>query len=125
MSKPTPTPWALEKEFERRFHSVTGELTQMWKYWIRPADQQFEFIAYVPHSSGQGEANSAFILKCVNSHAALTEAIDAALGEFKDIECGCDVDYVDGEPVGYPCYFHRVEDRLRRALAKAREGGDK
>ena len=123
MSKHALTPWSVEKEFTRQFDSLTGELTQKWKYWIRPVGQQFELVAHVTDHMGQGEANSAYIVKCVNSHAALTEAIDAALGEFKDIECGCDADYVDGEPVGYPCYFHRVEDRLRRALALA-HGGD-
>lgn len=60
------------------------------------------------------------------SNANLVHAIQFALDEFRDKECGCDGEYEDGRLRGYACYFHRVEQTLRDALATgaSESGGD-
>ncbi len=50
---------------------------------------------------------------------ALVNAVEHALEEFKPRECNCDGEYIDGDMVGYPCYFHRIEDELKRTLKLA------
>lgn len=47
----------------------------------------------------------------------LLDAVEAALDEFHSRDCCCD-GASDGK---YACYFHRIEDDLRRALDKARK----
>lgn len=56
----TPTPWRIEHDYE-------------WEYTIRGADD--EWIAnntdYYP--TAPNDANAAYIVECVNSHASLVE----------------------------------------------------
>ena len=53
----------------------------------------------------------------------LLKAVETALQAFNERECYCDGEYEDGRLVGHACYFHRIEQELRDALAKA-TGGD-
>jgi len=115
MSKHTQTPWSVEKELTRRFDSVTGELRQKWEYWIRPADQQFEIVAHAPDHNRRGEANSAYIVKCVNSHAALVAALSHALACIGDLQRHAPAPEQENE--------RALVDEMKRALALA-HGGD-
>lgn len=52
----------------------------------------------------------------------LLEACENAIGQFNQKECNCDGEYVDGRLVGHTCYFHRIEQDLKQAIAKATGG---
>jgi len=118
MSKHALTPWSVEKEFERRFDSLTGALTQTWKYWIRPAGQQFELVAHVTDYIGRGEANSAYIVKCVNSHAALVAALSHALACIGDLQRHAPAPEQENERA----LVDELVDEMKMALALARGG---
>lgn len=52
----------------------------------------------------------------------MLEALENALSQFNDRECNCDGEYENGRLVGHACYFHRIEQELKDAIAKASGG---
>lgn len=82
-------------------------------------------MSAIAFGSGRGDyrTNAAFIVHAVNAHDELVAALEQVREEFKPKECNCDGEYIDGNMVGYPCYFHRIEDTVKSALARVREGG--
>lgn len=56
----------------------------------------------------------------VSAAPEMLRTLENALDQFNPRECNCDGEYIDGRVVGHACYFHRIEDDLRSAIAKAR-----
>lgn len=110
MSKHTPGPWNIEM-------SKNGEL-----YVKGHSELTVEIMVDGPHDFDEH-------VRCVEANARLIAespkllaAIEFALSEFHDRECNCDGEYVDGRLVGHACYFHRIENELREAIAKIQDG---
>lgn len=54
---------------------------------------------------------------------AMLNELENALEEFRPNECGCDViDGDEGRSIGLACYFHRIEESIKRVIAKAAGG---
>lgn len=108
------TPWKIEKREKQYFCSSTGARSFTCTY-IDIVDSGGENVAYVYGSSQEVEAVARFI----SAAPEMFEALENALGAFNDRECNCDGEYVDGRLVGHTCYFHRIEQELLAAIAKA------
>lgn len=52
----------------------------------------------------------------------MLEALENALGGFNEKECNCDGEYTQDGLAGHACYFHRIEQDIRDAIAKATGG---
>lgn len=52
----------------------------------------------------------------------MLDALENALGGFNEKECNCDGEYTQDGLVGHACYFHRIEQDIRSAIAKATGG---
>lgn len=127
MNKHTPGPWLCRKSYPNQ------------TYWaVRPLDypdgneslatiqvRGFPFSGPDNNENGynQAVAEAEANARLIAAAPELLEAIKAALDSFREKECSCDGEGVDGRTVGHGCFFHRIEDGLRAAIAKA-TGGD-
>lgn len=111
MSKFTPGPWRVEESWGKGrdepkesmrlcFHSILDSNDNfVASTWAEPNKPNAHLIAAAPE---------------------MFEALENALGVFNERECSCDGEYDDGRLVGHACYFHRIEQDLKSAIAKAR-----
>lgn len=116
MNKLPPTPWSVHTEpSPKKFNPETGEpVPPINNYWIRDKDERaIKLFAGTPDSQDE-EMAYLFV-----SAPDMLEALQIMLDEFRPKECNCDGEYVDGQLKGDTCYFHRVEQDLRRAITKA------
>jgi hypothetical protein len=116
MKQPTPGPWKVEIRNDPEFDRLTG---------IRLDDNTLSSV--IAKNGAIIFAVSKMVNKDSEANAYLCAAapdmfaeIENALAAFRPNECNCDGEYIDGREVGYPCYFHRIEEHLRRAIAKAK-----
>jgi len=71
MMKHTPTPWHFTKEVDEMGNPV-------WDITTDPVDDGW-IIAHTLTQSKEDKANASFIVRAVNAHEALVEALEAAL----------------------------------------------
>lgn len=115
----TPTPWRAVIHSR----SIEGKAPNQFSYPIKPVGGSFVIanvtLAYPETADNemrldyaQGEANAAFIVRAVNSHAALVEALEriVAISENRPA--------IRGRPVIRT--MHQMEGVARIALAAAR-----
>lgn len=118
MSKHTPKPWFAH------YNTVETALN------LRVTDARGKIVCEFPDpiyanakngikSESESKANAVLI----SIAPAMFGAIESALNEFREKECNCDGEVVDGRTVGHACYFHRIEEMLRETIAKVT--GDK
>lgn len=120
MSKLPPTPWSVHTEpSPKKFDPATGEpVTPINNYWIRDKDERA-----IKLFSGKADSEDEEMAYLFVSAPEMLAALQIMLHEFNSKECNCDGECIDGRMRGHACYFHRIEDQLREAIAKATRGG--
>lgn len=107
-AKPTPTPWTWSPN-----HAAAAELKGAF---VTAAGMTVAMIsAREPKSQAVCEANAAHIVRCVNSHAELVEALRETLARLEYFE--------NLENVGRASLAAKVITQARAALARATGGG--
>lgn len=86
------------------------------KHTPGPWEYDGKFTVGIPHQKGDTYfRTNPEDARLIAAAPELLSAVELAIDQFKDSECGC-----DGAPDGGgACYFHRIEDDLKRALKKA------
>jgi hypothetical protein len=72
----TPTPWFYKPESQTRFDSFSGEKSETIRPWIR--DDKNNCIALTANGES-AYVDAAYIVKAVNNHEALREALENLL----------------------------------------------
>jgi len=122
MGKPTPRPWRSQMiEFsdetwraflnDEGMRCITDGHNVIAAAWDTEDDDD-------PNQKDQ--FNAAHIVKCVNMHDELLKTLQFVLDTFNERECNCDGEYENGRLVGHTCFFHRIEEEVKEALAKAK-----
>lgn len=103
MSKHTPGPWVIYREDFKKDGAIVqiGPMTPERAehlVWLNVSDADARLIA---------------------AATEMIKALENAIGQFNDRECNCDGEYDEGRWMGHACYFHRIEQDLKDAIAKA------
>jgi hypothetical protein len=75
-------------------------------------------ICIVPSGDEMEAANACLIA----ASPMMLEALENALGAFNERECSCDFEDGPDGPRGRACYYHRIEQDIKDAIAKATGG---
>lgn len=116
MSKHTPGPWAVRVTERVEFNRETGAREVTARCDIEADDKHVALCVPAINENYLADA------RLISAASELLEALENALGAFSDRECNCDGEYENGRVVGHACYFHRIEQDLRAAIAKATGG---
>lgn len=103
MSKHTPGPWTVEADKLGALHIVSDgyALAKMSITGYTRSEVDAQLIATAPE---------------------MFDELENALEEFRPKECNCDGEYTQDGIRGHACYFHRIEESIKRVLAKATKG---
>ena len=101
----TPTPWSIGHSMERNYIYGGGS------HLACIGSRENGFFIHDDGSLNESEANAAFIVRAVNSHDDLLEALETLLALDTDGEAGCRID---------PIEYGRALAMARAAVAKAR-----
>ena len=96
---------------------TSSKRREWWLVWANGAEVILDF-----DDGGKDTVHVVEATPAALASEKMQAAIENALSQFNDRECDCDGEYVDGRVVGHACYFHRIEEELRSALASA-DGG--
>lgn len=112
MSKPTPRPWYIVEQSNKRgletlricFEDTTIGKVLNWNL----VDGHTQDLP--------GKANAAHIVQCVNMHDEFVNLLHQLVENFAASECCC-----DGAPDAmFACFFHRNERKIKQLLAEAK-----
>lgn len=84
----TPGPWIVTdvKTVVGSLHLPNDvEELSAWYDWHQADGPDCHFIAETATDTPEGEANAAFIVKCVNSHYDLVEALQSLFNSYKEL----------------------------------------
>ena len=102
MSSHTPTPWHVNR-------ALTRDGSALWaNVYSETNDDSYNIIAHM--QDGDKLANASFIVRAINAHEALVEALEAMLG----------INNPQGGEIGHIDYLEAVK-LARAALAKAKD----
>lgn len=95
----TPTPWVIDPQYPSEVQ--TPDLNTICSAWHEHAEGKTITVNGIhPASLKESAANAAFIVKAVNAHAKLVEALERLTISYRDFEDG------DGNPcpdVAFAC----------------------
>lgn len=100
MSKPTPGPWEYFVEKKTLYDQNTGEKIESIDDWIvSPGKEKLAvFTQYLVHDGrlikSGGGVNACHVIKCVNMHDELVEALKKAKGAIS-LDCKITLDIVE------------------------------
>lgn len=115
-TKHTQGPWAMEKKETLKYDPDTGaQRTPVVEFRIGHGEKN-EFVAMTIASIDRNAEANALLIAAA---PLMLEALENALGAFNERECSCDFEDGPDGPRGRACYFHRIQDEVKRAIVKA------
>lgn len=120
MNKHTPGPWTIGPIMEEKMKSGLIRRT-VPVYQSNHKQPEWSdghphpIIAEMHWHPDEAEANA----RLIAAAPEMLEALENALSQFNPRECNCDGESTQDGMRGHACYFHRIADEIKRAIAKA------